>query len=82
MAQQPALYSTIPFVGFHKVHQLEILERVGIRHTTFGPLVDVHKGWVGGRLEPLFLTNCWRLNFSLAVANSPGPLRIGSKGMV
>jgi hypothetical protein len=54
MVHKPLLYSAIPFVGIHKVHQLEILECVGIGHTTFGPLVDIHKGWVrGGSRTPL-----------------------------
>jgi hypothetical protein len=27
---------------------LKVLKRIGIRHTTFGPLVDIHEGWIRG----------------------------------
>jgi hypothetical protein len=27
---------------------LEVLERITISNTTFGPLIDIHKRWIGG----------------------------------
>jgi hypothetical protein len=45
-----------PFVGFHKVMKLEVLERVTLNRATFGPLIHVDKGRVrGGPGTPLLL---------------------------
>jgi hypothetical protein len=45
-----------PFVGLHKVMELEILERVTLNRATFGPLIYVDKRRVGGGPQaPLLL---------------------------
>ena len=36
-----------PFVGLHKIMELEVLERVALSNTPFGPLINIDKGWVG-----------------------------------
>ena len=36
-----------PFVSLHKILELEILEHIALSDTSFGPLIDVDKGWVG-----------------------------------
>ena len=48
MTQKSALYSTIPFVGLHKIMELEVLECVNLYRATLGPLVYVDKGWIWG----------------------------------
>ena len=48
MTQKSVLYSAIPFVGFHEVMKLEVLERVALSNTPLRPLVNIDKGRVWG----------------------------------
>ena len=36
-----------PFVGFHKIVKLEVLERIALSDTSLGPLINIDKVWVG-----------------------------------
>jgi hypothetical protein len=53
-----------PFVGLHKVMELEVLERITLNRATFGPLIHATKDGYGADLEPLFFSNRWTLNLS------------------
>ena len=36
-----------PFVGLHKIMELEVFKRIALSDTPFGPLINVDKRWVG-----------------------------------